>query len=338
MADSDDAAVTTQWRRAAKFYRRPLGVPWLIGLVVIPLLLGTIGYGLLERTASQTTGPAGNLPTLAPPTSAGASPSSPTIPPISLAPVSITRNGKDITLRGDFPDAKAKAALLDAVTASVGAEGNVIDNLGINPDVNALDFSDAGPVFNAAASIPNFSLTVSGDTITLAGTAATMDQADAVLQAADDAWPNLNIDNQIAVSGPVTPTGSPAPAPVPGGPGNACANLGADVKALGPITFGTDGVTLTPASEQTLMQVVDKLKACPSANVTVNGYTDNTGNDAINIPLSDRRANTVVDFLVAHGVARDHVTEKGHGAADPVADNATPDGQAKNRRVEITVS
>jgi len=70
MADSDEAAETTQWRRAAKFYRRPLGVPWLIALVVIPLLLGAIGYGLSERTRSQVNGPTGALPTLAPPTGA----------------------------------------------------------------------------------------------------------------------------------------------------------------------------------------------------------------------------------------------------------------------------
>ncbi|GBE64775.1 hypothetical protein MFM001_12370 [Mycobacterium sp. MFM001] len=218
MADSDEAAETTQ---VARFYRRPLGVPWLIGLVVIPLLLGAIGYGLTERTRSQENGPTGALPTLAPPTSGGASPPAPTIPPISLAPVSITRNGNDITLRGEFPDDKAKRALLDAVIASVGSEANVIDELGINPDINALDFSDAGPVFNAAASIPNFRLSVSGDTITLAGTTPSIDQADAILQAADDAWPNLNIDNQIEVSGPITPIPAPAPAPgpAPGGPG-----------------------------------------------------------------------------------------------------------------------
>lgn len=200
MADSDKATESTEWRRVAKFYRRPLGVPWLIGLVVIPLLLGAIGYGLTDLTRSESNGPTGQLPTLAPPASHQASPTAPTIPPISLAPLSITRNGKDITLRGDFPDAKAKAALLDAVTASVGSTANVIDNLGVNPDVNSLDFSDAAAVFNAAASIPDFRLSVAGDTITLAGTAATGDQADAVLQAADDAWPNLNIDNQIATS------------------------------------------------------------------------------------------------------------------------------------------
>ncbi len=57
--------------------------------------------------------------------------------------------------------------------ASVGDDINIIDNLGVNPDIKALDFSKAGPVFEAAATIPDFSLTVNGDTVTLAGTAAT---------------------------------------------------------------------------------------------------------------------------------------------------------------------
>ena len=220
MASSDEAPETTEWRRVAKFYRRHPGVPWLIALVVIPLLLAAIGYGVLDRNRSHANAPTSALPTLSPPSPPGAKPTAPTIPPLSLAPVSIIRNGNDITLRGDFPDDKAKAALLDAVIASVGSHANVIDLLGINPDVNSLDFSDAGTVFNAASSIPNFSLVVSGDTITLAGTAVSVEQQDAVEQAAEDAWPNLNLVDKMEISGPITPTGSssPAPPPAPGGP------------------------------------------------------------------------------------------------------------------------
>ncbi|MCV7258451.1 channel-forming protein ArfA/OmpATb [Mycobacterium shimoidei] len=164
----------------AVFYRRRFR--WLIGLMVT-LLLGAIGYGLLDRTRSHE-------PT-------GAAPAAATISPISLVPVSITRTGKEITLQGEFPDAKARAALLDAVVESVGSTANVVDNLGINPDVNSLDFSDAALVFNTAAAIPDFRLSAVGDTVTLAGTAATAEQADAVLQAAEDTWPDLHIDNRI---------------------------------------------------------------------------------------------------------------------------------------------
>jgi peptidoglycan-binding protein ArfA len=105
----------------------------------------------------------------------------------------------------------------------------------------------------------------------------------------------------------------------------------------GPIYFGNDGVSLTPAAEQALTQVSDKLKACPDARVTVNGYTDNSGPDNVNVPLSAQRATTVVQFLVAHGVASDHVVAKGLGPANPIAPNDTNEGRAKNRRAEIVV-
>lgn len=106
----------------------------------------------------------------------------------------------------------------------------------------------------------------------------------------------------------------------------------------GPIAFGNDGFSLTPADEQILTQVADKLKACPTAHAAINGYTDNSGTEAINIPLSSQRAGTVADFLVAHGVSRGQLVVKGLGSVNPIAGNDTPDGRAKNRRVEIVVS
>jgi peptidoglycan-binding protein ArfA len=206
MTGSGEAPETTEWRRVSKFYRRSLGLPWLIGLVVIPLLLGVISYGEANRNRSEVSGPTGALPTLtAPPGSSNA----PTIPAISLAPLSITRSGDAITLRGDFPNAAAKASLVNTIKASAGPKVNVIDTLRINPDVTSLDFSNAGPVFKAATSIPDFTLAVQGDTITVTGTAVSGDQQAAIEQAANAAWPNLNIVDTMVISGPVTPTGSP---------------------------------------------------------------------------------------------------------------------------------
>ena len=87
-----------------------------------------------------------------------------------------------------------------------------------------------------------------------------------------------------------------------------------------------------------LTKVADKLKACPDSKAAVGGYTDNTGDDAINIPLSENRAKSVGDFLISQGVTGANVTSKGYGAANPIASNDTPDGRAQNRRVEITIS
>ena len=72
--------------------------------------------------------------------------------------------------------------------------------------------------------------------------------------------------------------------------------------------------------------------------MAVNGYSDNTGNDAINVPLSGNRAKSVADFLVAQGIAGDGVSSQGFGSANPIASNDTAVGRAQNRRVEITVS
>lgn len=347
MAGSDEAPPTAdQWRRVSKFYRRPLGFVWLIGLATIPLLLGAIGYGVSDRSLSWAPTPTGTVPTLSRPASSSAQPQPSPVPAITLAPASIVRSGNNITLSGDFPDQKAKAALVDAVTGSLPPGINVIEQLGINPDINALDFSDAGPVFNAAAPIADFQLTVKGDTITLAGTAATADQEDAVEQAAEDAWPNLNILDKMEIKGPVTsaqppnPTAAPSPSASPSAPATDCGDLQRTVRSVlpQPIIFSSNDLSLTPEAKQKLTLVADKLKACPGAKVAINGYSDSTGSDAVNVALSANRAKAVADFLIANGVTRDHLTPKGLGSANPVASNDTPQGRAQNRRVEIVVS
>lgn len=307
--------------RVADPPRRPAGPSWLIAVVVIPLLIATIGSAGLDRQPSAA-GPSDAVATLAPTGKPGVS-------TLSLAPLSIARSGNDFTLSGELPDDSAKAALLKALNGSLPPGVIVVDELHINPNVDALDFSKAAPIFKDGSSIPDFSLTVYGNTITLAGTAASQAQKDTVSQEAVRTWSNLNVVDKLAVNAPV-----PAP---PGGP---CADLQAAINAAtgGPITFGNDGLSLTPADTQMLTQVSDRLRACPTAHATINGYTDTSGTEAVNLPLSSQRAQRVADFLVAHGVAASQLVVKGLGSVNPVAPNDTPDGRAKNRRVEIVVS
>ncbi|MGA9678882.1 MAG: OmpA family protein [Mycobacterium sp.] len=299
---------------------RSLGLAWLIGLVVIPLLIAAIGYGAYDHPRSGV-GPSSAAPS-----------NKPGAPKLSLAPLSISRNGNNITLSGDFPDDSAKATLMKTLKGALGPGVNVIDQIKIDPSVDALDFSKAGPIFTDSASITDFNLTVDVDTVTLTGTAASTDQKNTIDQAATHTWSNLNVVDHLVVNGPPPPPGPPPPDP--------CANLQAAINAVtgGPITFAADGFNLTPADNQILSQVADKLKACPNAHITLNGYTDNTGTEGINIPLSSQRGNTVADFLVAQGAARDHLVVRGLGSINPVASNDTPDGRAKNRRVEIVAS
>jgi peptidoglycan-binding protein ArfA len=307
---------STGSRRAPISYRRSLGVGWLIGLVVIPLLIAAIGHGALERSGAAS------------PPSAATSSGNPGKPPLSVAPLSIVRNGNDITLAGEFPDNSAKAVLTKVLKGALPAGVNIIDQIGINPNVDALDFSNAGPIFKNSASIANFGFNVSGNTITLSGTAASQDQKNTIDREAAHTWSNLTVIDQLAVGGS-------APSPVPPAPAGQCGDLQSAVS--GPIVFGNDGFSLTPADDQMLTQVADKLKACPNTHATINGYTDNSGTEAVNIPLSVNRAQTVANFLVAQGVTGDRLTVKGLGSINPIAGNDTAEGRAKNRRAEIVV-
>lgn len=76
----------------------------------------------------------------------------------------------------------------------------------------------------------------------------------------------------------------------------------------------------------------------PETNISITGHTDSTGSDSINNPLSVNRANAARDFLVGRGVARNRIITDGRGSREPVADNGTPAGRDKNRRIEIYVA
>lgn len=99
--------------------------------------------------------------------------------------------------------------------------------------------------------------------------------------------------------------------------------------------FGKD--KLRPTSQDKLGQVAEALKSQEDHKIVIEGHTDSVGTDEANLGLSQRRAKAVRDFLVARGVGAEHITATGVGEARPIADNASPEGRANNRRVEIIV-
>lgn len=101
------------------------------------------------------------------------------------------------------------------------------------------------------------------------------------------------------------------------------------------IYFDVNEAVILPHSLPTLRQLEALLTEHPAVRVRIEGHTDSTGGDAVNGPLSARRAEAVRAWLVAHGVAGDRMTTEGLGAARPVAPNDTPEGRARNRRTEM---
>jgi len=101
------------------------------------------------------------------------------------------------------------------------------------------------------------------------------------------------------------------------------------------VNFAFDSAALTPESSATLDEAVKILKRHPDLKVEIAGHTDSVGTAAYNLGLSKRRAQSVADYLIAHGVDRANLTVKGYGETEPLADNATAAGRAANRRVEL---
>ncbi|HEY9234829.1 MAG TPA: OmpA family protein, partial [Phenylobacterium sp.] len=103
------------------------------------------------------------------------------------------------------------------------------------------------------------------------------------------------------------------------------------------LNYDTASNALTPESRPTVETLAAILKAYPNVQARVVGYTDNQGDPAANKTLSDARAATVKREMVALGIAADRIETAGMGEADPVADNATEEGRAKNRRTELVI-
>ncbi|WP_323816185.1 TolC family outer membrane protein [Cellvibrio sp. NN19] len=107
----------------------------------------------------------------------------------------------------------------------------------------------------------------------------------------------------------------------------------------GDALFDLGSSQLKPQAETKLNELVAVIKATPKVvEINIAGYSDNTGTDAVNVPLSKARAQRVRDYFVLNGLEAIPMTVDGFGSADPIADNNTEAGRASNRRVNVTVT
>ncbi len=101
------------------------------------------------------------------------------------------------------------------------------------------------------------------------------------------------------------------------------------------VTFGVDSSNIDPQFRTTLDSVASTLSQYEKTYIDVLGHTDSTGSDAYNQGLSERRASSVAGYLESRGVQSARVATRGYGESQPKASNATEEGRAENRRVEI---
>jgi outer membrane protein OmpA-like peptidoglycan-associated protein len=149
----------------------------------------------------------------------------------------------------------------------------------------------------------------------------------------------------LAVPCPVPPEPAPAPvaaapAPVAAAPAPAPLAAAAEPAVAAPlvlegVNFDFDKSDIRPEDRAKLDQDVATLKEWGDVKVEVAGHTCNIGTDDYNLGLSQRRAESVRNYLIDKGVPADRLTARGYGESQPVADNATDAGRIQNRRVEL---
>jgi outer membrane protein OmpA-like peptidoglycan-associated protein len=132
--------------------------------------------------------------------------------------------------------------------------------------------------------------------------------------------------------------GSPSPDPKKNGCPQFIHLEGSVVRVLQQVHFATASATILPDSFPMLQEIANLLRANPQIKrMTIDGHTDDRGDNDMNKRLSDARARSVLTWLVQHGVEQDRLESHGYGEEKPIADNATNEGRATNRRVEFKI-
>ena len=133
------------------------------------------------------------------------------------------------------------------------------------------------------------------------------------------------------------PRAAPAPAPAPAPKAAPAPAAASKVTYAADAFFDFDKAVLKPEGKAKLDDLASKVKAINLEVIIAVGHTDSVGSDAYNQKLSVRRAEAVKAYLVTKGIEKNRVYTEGKGEKQPVADNKTAEGRAKNRRVEIEV-
>jgi len=233
------------------------------------------------------------------------------------------------TLNGYVPQMDVSTANADQIMQSVGSAKAVSDNLQIGAGAPA-NFAAATSVgIQSASRLLNGKAEISGTELMVTGESLSEEAADQIRTNVENGLPpefagkHAITVRQVSAEPIITPAD--------------CQVLLTRYMETNKVYFETDKAMIQLESLGLIDRLAYAARRCPTAEIEVGGHTDSDGSDEYNQTLSEARANAVRLALIEAGVFAGRLTAKGYGEDNPVADNSTDAGKARNRRIEFTV-
>jgi outer membrane protein OmpA-like peptidoglycan-associated protein len=258
----------------------------------------------------------------------------------ALLSLSTSANGELVTCSGTVGNADLLENFTKAIQAQFGPAAKCDIKINAAYDTSFAGLAGLSESLGAIKGVPNSSFDLNGNTVTVNGPDATansglVDRLKALFGTGVAVSAAAALDANAAVTNGV----------------NAASNALGSIDAskakpedvanalnLQVINFATGSDALPEENKAVLDKAVALIKAIPSLKLAVTGHTDSSGNEKSNQALSERRAKSVVAYLVSKGVDAGSLSAKGVGSAESIADNATDQGKFKNRRISFAVA
>jgi OOP family OmpA-OmpF porin len=224
-----------------------------------------------------------------------------------------------LVVHGTVESENAKATLMNAAKKTHGS-ANVVDNMTVSTDVGKAQWlPSALGLFDLLKKMKAGSFSIHKGTLTVKGVVKDSSVASSLLAAAGAMNPMLQVIDEVEIEAVAVQK-----------------NINKYLEGK-TIEFNTSSAVLLPAGHVMLDTVAMLLKESPDVNVEVGGHTDNRGKEALNLLLSQQRANATVQYLVSKGVSVNRLSAFGYGSEHPIAVNDTEEGRYRNRRIQFTV-